>query len=367
MRKQFRLFRRGKVFWCQNNKTGKQSTLGTKDRVLAERVLHAKNEAHEQPSANPQIARAYLVASDPAFASRTWQSVMNEILRLKEAEVKGMRGGEVQPEDEKVFGALATERRWRVALKAKALDELRAIPLLETRAEHFLRAIEKGRISTNVYLRRVHNFALAMNWLPVPVIPKRNWPKLITKQKRAITLEEHRRIVGNETNPERRAFYELAWGLGASQSDIAFLQAENIDWNSGIVSYERKKTGEFAMLSFGGELATILRGLPKSGPLFPYLRTVRASDRATEFKQRCARLGIKGVSLHSYRYAWAQRAKSAGYPERFAQIALGHNSKAVHRAYARNATVVIPSLDKFESVTNGQKKSSGVSAAEAPI
>jgi methionyl-tRNA formyltransferase len=39
------------------------------------------------------------------------------------------------------------------------------------------------------------------------------------------------------------------------------------------------------------------------------------------------------VTLHSYRYAWAERAKTAGYPERFAQLALGHNSKAVHRAY----------------------------------
>lgn len=68
--------------------------------------------------------------------------------------------------------------------------------------------------------------------------------------------------------------------------------------------------------------------------LFPYLASVRANDRATEVHQRCQQLGITGVSLHSYRYAWAERAKSAGYPERFAQEALGHNSKAVHRARA---------------------------------
>jgi len=43
------------------------------------------------------------------------------------------------------------------------------------------------------------------------------------------------------------------------------------------------------------------------------------------------------VTLHSYRYAWAERAKTCGYPERFAQEALGHNSKAVHRAYAKRA------------------------------
>lgn len=62
----------------------------------------------------------------------------------------------------------------------------------------------------------------------------------------------------------------------------------------------------------------------------------------------CQGLKIKGVSLHSYRYAWAERAKKAGYPERFAQEALGHNSKAVHRAYARHAQVELPALSEYE-------------------
>jgi hypothetical protein len=61
---------------------------------------------------------------------------------------------------------------------------------------------------------------------------------------------------------------------------------------------------------------------------------------------------VQGVSLHSYRYAWAERARIAGYPERFAQEALGHNSKAVHRAYARHAQVVLPSLEAFEQKAN---------------
>ena len=84
--------------------------------------------------------------------------------------------------------------------------------------------------------------------------------------------------------------------------------------------------------------------------MFPYLQTVRSGDRATEFKQRCAGLGIVGVSLHSYRYAWAERAKTCGYPERFAQQALGHNSKAVHRVYARKAKVIVPALEEYEKL-----------------
>ena len=70
--------------------------------------------------------------------------------------------------------------------------------------------------------------------------------------------------------------------------------------------------------------------------------------RSAEFCRRCRLLNLKGISLHSYRYAWAERAKVAGMPERFAQEALGHNSKAVHRAYAKRALVKIPSLEDYE-------------------
>ena len=37
-----------------------------------------------------------------------------------------------------------------------------------------------------------------------------------------------------------------------------------------------------------------------------------------------------------------------GYPERFAQQALGHNSKAVHHAYSKRAEVTVPSLEEWE-------------------
>ena len=239
MKKRYRMFRRGRVFWAQDNETGKQETLRTRERAVAERLLHAKNEAHLQPVINMQIARAYLMVGDPQSAKRTWQDVMGEIVKLKHGE---------------------TQRRWRVAAQDQAFASLRQLPLLETRAEHLLRAMEKGGVATNVYLRSIYNFALGMNWLPVAVIPVRQWPSVRYKDKRAITLQEHRAILAREPNPERRAFYELAWCLGASQSDIAFLEAENIDWKDRVISYARKKTGENAHVRFGiEELVLFLR------------------------------------------------------------------------------------------------------------
>jgi len=95
----------------------------------------------------------------------------------------------------------------------------------------------------------------------------------------------------------RRNFYELCWHLGGSQSDIANLAAEDIDWPNQTIAYARQKTGSLAMIHFGPDIEAVLRRLPVTGALFPYLRSVRSGDRATEFKQRCEGLGIKGVTL----------------------------------------------------------------------
>jgi integrase len=180
------------------------------------------------------------------------------------------------------------------------------------------------------------------------IIPRRQWPAVHYKEKRAITLAEHQKIIAAEVNPERKRLYQLCWHLGGSQGDIALLKGEDVDWQHNTVSFVRKKTSVPVLVHLGGEALNLLKDLTSEGPLFPYLSTVRAGDRATEFKQRCRQLEIKGVTLHSYRYAWAERAKTAGMPERFAMENLGHNSKAVHRAYAKRALVKIPSLEEYE-------------------
>ncbi|HUJ11148.1 MAG TPA: tyrosine-type recombinase/integrase [Verrucomicrobiae bacterium] len=328
MKQRYRVFRRSwGTYYCEDLVTKKQESLHTRDQDEAFRLVAAKNETENAPAFSLHLARVYWKAGDPVGASRTWQHVMDEILKLKRGE---------------------TRSRWLTAIKDKAFDPIRGMLVLETQAEYFLRVLEKGSISTNVYLRRVQNFALDMNWLPWPVLPKKRWPVIKYKEKRAITCEEHQAVVACEHNLERRAFYQLAWHLGASQSDIAFLEADNIDWENRVISFARKKTGSIALMRIDQQMEAVLRSLPSSGPLFPHFRRLKAGDRATEFKQRCRAAGVEGVTLHSYRYAWAERAKKAGYPERFAQEALGHNSKAVHRAYARKAQVELPPLSEYE-------------------
>jgi hypothetical protein len=101
--------------------------------------------------------------------------------------------------------------------------------IIESPAELLLKVMMAGTVSTNIYLRGLHNFCLDMNWPPWLLIPKRQWPAIRFKPNRAITWEEHCRIIAREKNPERNAFYQLAWHLGASQSDPAHLQDQDVD------------------------------------------------------------------------------------------------------------------------------------------
>jgi integrase len=328
MKNRYSIYRRENgIYYSLDRIAKKRDSLNTPDLVEAKRLLNALNEACQQPAVNLQIAQVYLQHSDPDFAKRSWQHVMDEMGRTK---------------------AGSTKKRWDVAIKDKAFDQIRFLVLIKTQAEHLLDSMHKGTVSTNVFLRRIHNFALDMSWLPRAIIPKRQWPAVQFKDKRAITFDEHVAIVSREKNPERQKFYELCWHLGGSQGDLACLKGEDVDWENRTVSFTRKKTGVPVILHLGEDALNLFRDLTSEGFLFPYLASVRAGDRATEFKQRCRGLGIEGISLHSYRYAWAERAKACGYPERFAQEALGHNSAAVHRAYAKRARMKLPSLEEYE-------------------
>ena len=330
MKNRFILFRRGDVYYSEDTVTGKQCSLRTKNEAEADTLLNAKNESFRQPALNLRVARAYLAASDPAMIQRTWQNVMEEI---------------------RTHGKAVTQIRYGRFMKSKVLDGLRRKKLLETTADYFLDVLKDGKVSVDHYLKHLHNLALNLGWLPVQVLAPAFWPKPHFKSKRAITVEEHHRILAAEMNPERSLYYQLLWEIGASQSDAAWLLAESIDWREGTITYFRQKTGTRAQLAIGKTLAAILNQLPTEGPLFPKTFTLKDNDRAAEFRRRCRLLKIEGVSLHSYRYAWAERVRSMGYPERFAQEALGHNSKAVHRAYAKRALVKIPSLEDYAQPT----------------
>ncbi|MGH7981309.1 MAG: hypothetical protein ACREE6_18175, partial [Limisphaerales bacterium] len=124
------------------------------------------------------------------------------------------------------------------------------------------------------------------------VIPRRQWPAIHYKEKRAITFEEHQKIIAAEVNPERKALYQLCWHLGASQGDVANLKGEDVDWTNGTVSFTRKKTGVPVLVHLGGEALNLFKDLPGEGPLFPYLSRVRAGTGRPNLHRVAASLAL---------------------------------------------------------------------------
>src|SRR6266498_5231034 len=228
MKQRFILYRRkvGGMFYLEDTETRKQESLGTRDRAEATTLLNARNESVRQPQLNLQIAKAYLAGTDSGVSTRTWQNALDAIVETKNG---------------------STKDRWRRAAKETALDLIRDRVIIETQAEQVLACLNAGTVSTNVHLRKLHNFCLSMNWLPWPLIPKRLWPEVRFQPRRAITFEEHQLIIEREKNPERRSFYELCWHLGGSQRDIAHLKADDIDWPNQTSAYAGQKTGSLAM------------------------------------------------------------------------------------------------------------------------
>jgi hypothetical protein len=54
----------------------------------------------------------------------------------------------------------------------EAVRDLWPLVIVDTKAETLFRAMKEGAVSTNVYLRRIHNFCVDMNLLAWPSIPK---------------------------------------------------------------------------------------------------------------------------------------------------------------------------------------------------
>jgi hypothetical protein len=171
MKQRFILFRRGDVFYCEDTTTHKQNSLRTEDPVEARALLHARNESIRQPILNLQLARTYLSATDPDAARRTWQAPMDELMKNKTD---------------------VTRTRYERAMMVPAFDSIRNVVILETHSAQFLKVLAAGGVATNVFLRRIQNFALDMNWLPRPVLVRSSGSTCASKtSEHRIRLGEH--------------------------------------------------------------------------------------------------------------------------------------------------------------------------------
>jgi integrase len=330
--KSYRMFKRGNRFYAEHRVTGEQKSLKTSNKEHAEDLLFALNKSGESASKDRDLAMVFLSRADPQATTRTWSDLFEAFTENRKESCR---------------------ERVRRAFRSDSLCQVRNLKLVDTVPHKFIAVLRQTSRSTQYHVRLAFNHGVKLRWVDKDLIEQSLWPKVRWNHFRAITKEEHEKILESTEDPERRNFYELCWHLGASQGDAANLDASNIDWNQRLLIYRRAKLPQDqpeARMRIGPEFEALLRKLPSKGALFPNIRLEKSNRRSGDFWRRCKRLGFpKGCVLHSYRYAWIERAKSAGMPERFAMAMMGHQSRYVHDQYAEKAVVDCPSLEEFSA------------------
>ena len=132
---------RGGMYYCVDKTTGKRTSLHTTNEDEARQLVEARNNAERQPILNLQIAKAYMAGTDIGITTRTWHQAIEALMNTKQG---------------------ANKARWLNVTKDRALAPLFPRVIIETQGEFLLRVLQSGTVSTNVYLRRLHNFCVDM-------------------------------------------------------------------------------------------------------------------------------------------------------------------------------------------------------------
>ena len=191
MKALYRLFKRSNgIYYVENNQTGKQSSLKTRDRREAEQLLNAHNQDSSQTQLNREIGLTFIKSSDPELANRTWQKVFDAVCSNCE---------QLNPEE----GGY-TERT----------DVIRHKPLIETTSDDPLRLLKPLGSFDNRHLKLAQNYA--GNRLDRSTSCRvSSGPRLRLSLKELLPLRSMSELFQQSKMPSRKAFYELLWWTGA--------------------------------------------------------------------------------------------------------------------------------------------------------
>ena len=159
-------------------------------------------------------------------------------------------------------------------------------------------------------------------------------------QGKILTAEELRLLFTDGfTTPRDRALFGICLYTGCRVSEALALQTT--DMKSGTITFRKSTTKgklKTRVVDIQAGLAELLADYqPSPGPLFPGLRGV--TERLTRFaadkilRDACKRVGLVGVSTHSFRRTALTMMSSAGVPLRHIQEISGHNDLGTLQRY----------------------------------
>ena len=143
---------------------------------------------------------------------------------------------------------------------------------------------------------------------------------------RYLTVAEAKRLI-NAAEPELRVLVQAALLTGARYQELARLQVEDFNPNSGTLLIRQSKSGHSRHVILTEEGAAFFEGLaagrPGEAPLLG--RVWKPSAQARGMMAACARAGIDPpIGVHALRHTWASLAVMANVPLMVVARNLGH-------------------------------------------
>lgn len=160
-------------------------------------------------------------------------------------------------------------------------------------------------------------------------------------QAKVLTTEELRRLFTEGFNSARdKALFGICLFTGCRISEALALETSDI--KSGTLTFRKSTTKgrlKTRVVDIQPGLAALLAEYqpPKPGAMFPGMRG--RTDHLSRFmadkilRDACKRIGVEGVSTHSFRRTALTQMSSAGIPLRHIQEISGHNDLGTLQRY----------------------------------
>lgn len=230
------------------------------------------------------------------------------------------------------------EKHWAISTRNRHLTVLKAL---------FTKAVEWGFLETN----------------PAAIIKgmKGEEPRM-----RFLTVDEIEKLLA-EASKRFRPLLEVALHTGMRRGEIFRLRWSDIDFQNGLITVKKSKSGKPRSIPMDETIANVLRQLPtrfNGGLVFPSMLTgEELTDINGLFPMYCKRAGIENVHFHDLRHTFASHLVMSGVDIRTVQELLGHATLNMTMRYAHlapehrtKAVKVLDTVYGSDTKTDTQKK-----------
>ena len=323
----------------------------TKGPVCASSCLIARNALHAWAYAIRALG-AVLPEWSPKRAQAPMSPLLKEYCEFRRRH-RGVAEGTLRRDSDDVRVFLSLLRRSRRSVDRMTVSDLDAF--VRQQAEHMSRrTVARSCTSLRSFLRFLRSTGRLRRDLAACVLAPR--VRMTERPPRALPWKDVKRIVGSIStaqSPGKRDFTMLLmmalYGMGAAE--VLALQLEDVNWQSGIISVRRPKTGAQIELPLLPPIARALAAYLKSerpscaharrvfvSTMIPYnpLTSGAIRHRIREYARK-AGVSAKVIGAHAFRHTHASRQVDAGANLKVLSDILGHRRPSSTSVYVRVA------------------------------